>query len=40
MNATAPFNGKSSHNGHIMPGIVSKNVSKGVGMVLGRVVVV
>ena len=31
MNATASFNGKSSHNDHIMPGTVSKNVSKGVG---------
>jgi hypothetical protein len=28
MNATASFNRKSSHNDHIMPGTVSKNVSK------------
>ena len=33
MNATASFNRKSSHNDHIMPGTLSKNVSKSVGKV-------
>jgi uncharacterized protein YunC (DUF1805 family) len=38
MNATTSFNGKSSHNDHIMRGAVSKNVSESVGNVLGQVV--
>jgi hypothetical protein len=40
MNAAASFNGKSSRNDHIMPGTVSKNVSKGIGKVMGWVVAV
>src|SRR5262245_53463873 len=38
MNATVSFNGKGSHNDHVMPGTLSKNVSKGAGSRSGGVV--
>jgi hypothetical protein len=40
MSATASFNGKCSHNDHIILGTVSKNVSKGAEKILEWVVAV